>query len=105
MDMMDDEALKKSVIDQMMGELDDETSSSLKKSSAPVKGVEIAITVSPKSDEMPEAMSEGGEVACPVCEEFGCANPDHKQMGGDSEMPKDQNYIQDLLKSLDDDVR
>ena len=106
MDMMDDENLKKSVIDQMMGELGDVTSDSLKKPTGPVKGVEIAITVAPKSDEAPEAMSEGGEVACPVCEEFGCANPDHKQMGGEADsMPKDQNYIQDLLKSLNDDTR
>ena len=48
MDLMDDEDLKKSVIDQMMGELDDVTAGDLKKKpDAPVKGVEIAITVSP----------------------------------------------------------
>lgn len=105
-----DDENRKDVLAQMMGELDNEHVNDLKKPTGPVKGVEITISVAPKTDgEMPEGMSEGGEVACPVCEEFGCANPDHAQMAGEGDIPKaedeNQNYIQQLLKSLDDDRR
>jgi hypothetical protein len=92
---MDDEDLKKSVIDQMMGEVDDVTAGDLKKK-GPVKGVEIAITVSPHSEDMPEE----------ECDEDGCVDPvhehDHEAVG---EIPEDAHneedgYINQLLKKL-----
>lgn len=96
-DLMDDEDLKKSVIDQMMGEVDNVTSDSLKRSpKGPVKGVEIAITVSPHSEDMPEE----------ECDEEGCVDPahehDHEAVG---EIPeeaheKEDDYINQLLKKL-----
>lgn len=81
MDLMDDDDLKKSVIDQMMGELDDVTSDSLKKpAESPAKGVEITISVSPKTDEeTKEDMSEE-----PSAEET----------------PESSNYIEELKKKL-----
>ena len=98
MDLMDDQELKKSVIAQMMGELDDETGKALKKPSGPVKGVEIAITVSPKSgEEDPEEVD---------CGEEGCADPDHHhpQDAGDAMpegmAPEEGDYISQLLKKL-----
>ncbi len=96
MNLMDDEDLKKSVIDQMMGELDDVTAGSLKRKpgmSAPVKGVEIAITVSPKSEEAED--DEDGDEACDV---EGCEDPAHGHEMAD-EKPEG-NYINDLLKKL-----
>ena len=104
MDLMEDEGLKKSVIDQMMGELDDVTADSLRKPKGPVSGVEIAITVSPKSgkemaDEMPEG--EGGA----ECMEPGCEEPEHDHSKRDGMEPKgeesgDSDYISQLLKKL-----
>lgn len=92
---MDDDDLKKSVIDQMMGELDDVTADSLKKkpeAGGPVKGVEIAITVSPKSGDMEDAKDE-------ACDDEDCAIPEHGH--DDEEEDHDEgNYIQNLLKKL-----
>lgn len=93
MDLMDDEDLKKSVISQMMGELDDVTAGDLKKKpDGPVKGVEIAITVSPKggeemADEMPAK-----------CDVEGCEDPAHEH--GDKEEPESSDYISQLMKKL-----
>lgn len=89
MDLMDDEDLKKSVIAKMMGELDGVTADSLKKPAGPVKGVEIAITVTPKSgeelaDEMPEENAEG--------------KPDDDEE--DEEEPESSDYISQLMKKL-----
>ncbi len=94
MDLMDDEDLKKSVIDQMMGELDDVTSQSLKKApGSPAKGVEISIMVSPKGE---EAAEDAGEEACDV---EGCEDPmhDHAKM---AEEPESSDYISQLIKKL-----
>ncbi len=94
MDLMEDEGLKKSVIDQMMGELDGVTADSLKKSKGgPVKGVEIAITVSPKAG---EEMPDGDECSDPECE-----IPEHHH-GESEEMPEGEgsDYISQLLKKL-----
>ena len=97
MDLMDDEGLKKSVIDQMMGELDDVTSDSLKKPQGPVKGVEIAITVSPKSEEeMPGETGEKGE----KCDVEGCEDPMHDHSERDAKEPESSDYISQLLKKL-----
>jgi hypothetical protein len=91
---MEDEDLKKSVIDQMMGELDDVTAESLKKDKGPVKGVEIAITVSPKSGgEMAEEMP--GE----MCDVEGCENPEHNHEAKEKE-EGEGDYINQLLKKL-----
>lgn len=91
MDLMDDDDLKKSVINQMMGELDDETANSLKKPAGPVKGVEIAITVSPKSG---EEMPEGEECTDPECE-----IPEHHHDMKDE--PEDEgDYIGQLIKKM-----
>lgn len=90
-----DEDLKKSVIDQMMGELDDVTASSLKKPAggAP-KGVEISIMVSPKGDEMPE----GDEAECDV---EGCEDPMHNHPAdAEEEGPEGSDYISQLLKKM-----
>lgn len=95
MDLMEDDDLKKSVIEKMMGELDDVTADSLRKPSGPVKGVEIAITVSPKSgDEISEEMPE-------ECTDPECEIPEHKH-GADeaAEDPESGDYISDLLKKL-----
>ena len=97
---MDDEGLKKSVIDQMMGELDDETGKSLKKG-GPVKGVEISIMVSPhpggaEGEESPEEAEEGG------CMEPGCEDPMHDHMARDaaaSDADPDD-FISQLLHKL-----
>lgn len=100
MDLMEDEDLKKSVIDQMMGELDDVTADSLKrKSDGPVKGVEIAITVSPKTgEEMKEEMGdEGGMEKCDV---EGCEDPMHDHSQRDKEEPEPSDYISQLIKKL-----
>lgn len=95
MDSMEDEDLKKSVIQQMMGELDDVTADSLrKKPDGPVKGVEIAITVSPKSGEdMAEEMPEGEE-----CTDSECEIPEHHHQDM-TEEPEDD-YISGLLKKM-----
>lgn len=94
MDLMDDEDLKKSVIGQMMGELDDVTANSLKKSGGPTKGVEIAITVSPKTD---EEMPEGEE----ACMEPGCEDPMHDHTARDAEKPEgESDYISELMKKM-----
>lgn len=98
MDYMDDEDLKKSVIDQMMGELDDVTAEGLKKPKGPAGGVEIAITVSPKTgDEMKEELEEHG-----ACMDESCEDPMHDHSARDEakkeEEPED--YIGGLLKKL-----
>ena len=95
MDLMDDEGLKKSVISQMMGELDDETGKSLKKA-PPVKGVEIAITVSPESG---EEEPDGDECMNPECEDpmHDHAARDGQLSGAGEESP---DYISELLKKL-----
>jgi hypothetical protein len=91
---MDDEDLKKDVISQMMGELDDVTAGDLKrKPDAPVKGVEIAITVSPKSE---EEMAE--EMPGEECTEEGCEDPMHDH-GAIKEEPE-SDYISQLMKKL-----
>lgn len=95
MDLMEDEGLKKSVIDQMMGELDDVTADSLRKPKGPVSGVEIAITVSPKSGkEMSEEMPEGEECTDPDCE-----IPEHNHDATKEEEPE-SDYISQLLKKM-----
>jgi hypothetical protein len=94
MDLMDDEDLKKSVIGQMMGELDGVTSDSLKKSAGPVKGVEIAITVSPKSGE-----EEAEEMPGAECDAEGCEDPMHDH-GPKEEEPENSDYISQLMKKL-----
>ena len=92
MDLMDDDKLKKSVISQMMGELDDVTADSLRKPKGGAGGVEIAITVSPKSeDEMEEELEE-------ACTDPDCENPEHKH--GMEEKEPEGDYISDLLKKL-----
>lgn len=100
-DLMDDEKLKKSVIDQMMNEVDGVTSDSLKKKpDGPVKGVEIAITVSPKSgDEMKEAVEDAGEGECMDPE---CDDPMHDHAARDAvaSEPASDDYIGQLLKKL-----
>lgn len=102
MDLMDDEGLKKSVIDQMMGELDDETANSLKKKpEGPVKGVEIAITVSPKSEEMEKEM--GKDADGDECMDPDCDDPMHDHTARDAakeEMPESSDYISQLIKKL-----
>jgi|SRR5580693_6888861 hypothetical protein len=99
MDLMDDEDMKKSVIDQMMGELDDVTADSLKKpAGGPVKGVEISIMVSPHHGEGDE--EEPKEVECG---EEGCMNPDHHhpmEEGSDMAPTGEESYIDQLLKKL-----
>ena len=93
MDLMDDEDLKKSVISQMMGELDDVTAGDLKKKpDAPVKGVEIAITVSPKSGEEMEEMP--GE----KCDVEGCEDPMHDH--GPMEEEPESDYISQMMKKM-----
>lgn len=94
-DLMDDEDLKKSVIDKMMGEVDDVTADSLKRApKGPVKGVEIAITVSPKSE---EGMEDAGE----ECDEEGCVDPAHGHEDmADEEEPESSDYISQLMKKL-----
>lgn len=97
MDLMDDDDLKKSVIDKMMGELDDVTSSSLKKAPA-AKGVEISIMVAPKGD---EDMDDDGEES-PAEEECGvegCDDPMHNHSAPEA-MPAESNYISELLKKM-----
>lgn len=94
MDMMDDEDLKKSVISQMMGELDDVTADSLRKPKGPVKGVEIAITVSPKSE---EDLKE--ELPGEMCDVEGCEDPEHHH-GEEKEEEPEGDYISQLLKKL-----
>jgi hypothetical protein len=88
MDLMDDEDLKKSVIDQMMGELDDVTSESLKKPKG-VSGVAITICVSPKGEGEEDGEEKPEEVA---------------EVPGDDEEEKDEpessDYISQLLKKL-----
>ena len=113
MDYNDDEDLKKSVLDQMMGELDNEHVNDLNKPAGPVKGVEITISVAPKTeDEIPDevkeaaGMAEGGEVENfekPVCMNPDCEDTthDHSQI----ESKPSENYIQELLKQLNDDER
>lgn len=94
-DLEKDDDLRKSVIDQMMGELDDVTASSLKrKPGGPVKGVEIAITVTPKSDE-----AESGEDAA-ECTEEGCEDPMHEHGEEKEEEPESSDYISQLMKKL-----
>ena len=95
MDLMDDPELKKSVINQMMGELDGVTAESLKKPQGPVKGVEIAITVSPKSGEEGGEESAEGECMDPECED-----PMHDHAARDAEKPESSDYISQLLKKL-----
>lgn len=98
MDLMDDEDLKKSVIDQMMGELDDVSAEGLKKKpEEPVKGVEIAITVSPKSgEEMKDELEEHG-----ACMDDNCDDPMHDHTARDAEKAEEPgDYISELLKKL-----
>jgi hypothetical protein len=91
---MDNEALKKSVIDQMMGELDGENEKSLKRApGSPTKGVEISIIVSPKSE---EAGEDGDEEACDV---EGCEDPMHGH-DEEAEAPESSDYISQLMKKL-----
>ncbi len=95
MDHMDDEGMRKGVIDQMMGELDDVTADHLRKPKGPVKGVEIAITVSPKSeDEMEEEMEEHG-----ACMDDECEDPEHDHAMRDAEKKEkepESDYISQL---------
>ena len=94
-----DEEDRKSVIDKMMGELDDVTASSLKrKPDGPVKGVEIAITVSPKTGEELEEEMKGPEGE--ECGEEGCEDPMHDHSKRDAEGPEGSDYISQLLKKL-----
>lgn len=96
MDLMDDEDLKKSVIDKMMGELDDVTADSLKrKPDGPVKGVEIAITVSPKSGE--EMADEMPEEDCGI---EGCEDPMHNHPSDAEAEEPESDYISSLMKKL-----
>ncbi len=101
MDLTEDEGLKKSVIDQMLGELDDVTADSLRKPKGPVSGVEIAITVSPKTgEEMKEEMEEHGEGG-EKCDVEGCKDPLHDHSERDAAEPEEGgDYISDLLKKL-----
>ena len=96
MDYMNDEKMRKSVIDQMMGEMDDVTANSLKKDKGPAKGVEISIIVSPKGE---EDMPEGEETECGV---EGCEDPahNHPKDAEAQEMPESSDYISQLLKKL-----
>jgi len=95
MDLMEDPDLKKSVINQMMGELDDVTADSLRKPKGPVKGVEIAITVSPKSEgELEEAMEGEG------CTDPECENPEHHHDEAEEAEEGGGDYISQLLKKL-----
>ncbi len=92
-----DDDLKKSVIDQMMGELDDVTASSLKKPSGPAKGVEISIIVSPKGEEMDADGDEDGD----ECDVEGCDDPMHNHPADAEEKgPEGSDYISDLLKKM-----
>ncbi len=97
MDLMDDEDLKKSVIDKMMGELDDVTSEGLKKKpeGGPVKGVEISISVSPKSEEEIEEEMPEDE----MCDVEGCEDPMHNHAPMEKE-PESSDYISQLMKKL-----
>lgn len=98
MNLMDDEDLKKSVIDKMMSELDDVTASSLKKpSGAPVKGVEIAITVSPKSGEEMDDEMPGEEEDCGI---EGCEDPMHNHPKDAEAEEPESDYISSLMKKL-----
>ena len=97
MDLMDDDDLKKSVINKMMGELDDVTSSSLKRSPAgPVKGVEITIAVAPKHEDAEDGEESPDEEGCDGVD---CDNPmhDHADM---EKAPEEGDYISQLLKKL-----
>ena len=99
MDYMDDEKMRKSVIDQMMGEMDDVTADSFEKDKGPAKGVEISIIVSPKGE---EEMPEGEEEECGI---EGCEDPMHNhpkdaEAEGMEEMPESSDYISQLLKKL-----
>jgi hypothetical protein len=97
MDLMDDQDLKKSVIDQMMGELDDVTADSLKRKpeGSSGGGVEIAITVSPKTEgEMKEELGDG------ECMDEDCEDPMHDHSERDKEKEPDGDYISQLLKKL-----
>lgn len=94
-DLMDDEDLKNSVIKQMMGEVDDVTADSLKRApKGPVKGVEIAITVSPKSEEAMEDAEESAE----DCDDENCDDPMHDHAEAAEEPEGD--YISQLMKKL-----
>lgn len=96
MDLMDDEDLKKSVIDKMMGELDDVTADSLKrKPDSPVKGVEIAITVSPKSEE-----EMGDEMPGEECGIEGCEDPMHNHPKDAEAEEPESDYISSLMKKM-----
>ena len=102
MDLMDDEGLKKSVIDQMMGELDDETGKSLKKG-GPVKGVEISIMVSPHPGDGAEGEESPAEAeAHGPCMDAECEDPMHdhaeRDAAGASSDPDD--FISQLLSKL-----
>jgi len=94
MDLMEDEGLKKSVINQMMGELDDVTADSLRKPKGPVKGVEVAITVSPKSGE-----EQAEEMPGEMCDVEGCEDPEHHHETEEDE-EAEGDYISQLLKKL-----
>lgn len=91
--LMDDDDLKKSVIDQMMGELDDVTADSLRKPKGPVGGVEIAITVSPKSGEAADEEMDD-------CTDEDCEIPEHGH-GEKAEESEGSDYINQLIKKLD----
>jgi hypothetical protein len=94
MDLMDDEDLKKSVIDQMMGELDNVTSDSLKKPKGESGGVAITISVKPESA---AEMAEEAEEA--ECTDPDCENPLHDHEKKEEE-PESSDYISQLIKKL-----
>jgi hypothetical protein len=94
MDLMEDEDLKKSVIDQMMGELDDVTSESLKKPKGESGGVAITISVEPKSGK-----EMAGEMADAECTDPDCEDPLHDHEKKDEE-PESSDYISQLIKKL-----
>ncbi len=95
----DDDGMRKGVIDKMMGELDDVTADSLRKPKGPAGGVEIAITVSPKSgDDMKEEMAEHG-----ACMDADCDDPSHDHSMRDAEAKEEEpesDYISRLIKKL-----
>jgi hypothetical protein len=100
-DLMEDEDLKQSVIDQMMGELDGETSKSLKKGGTPSAGG-ITIVISPmgtvegaEGKETPE--EEAQEIECGI---EGCTDPEHNHPEPSDETPVGEDYISRLVKAL-----
>ncbi len=94
MDLMDDKDVRKNVIEQMMGELDDVTSESLKKPKGGSGGVAITISVKPESaEEMAEEVEEA------ECTDPDCEDPMHDH-GHKEEKSEDGDYISQLIKKL-----